>query len=191
MVVWREEAKGASMRTSSHRRRGAKEASRRGYCHQRKRKEIKQEQLNSGKLLARHDDEFFAADSCSKLSASQPFEAHLQRRPSLHLFPFSLDCPSAHRTPSHTLRYQLPSRPRSNLMGIFSTTLQPSGSLRPFDPPLGVDLSFCMPVETVLILREKLSSWSGDDFEIKDSQGTVALLCSGSARSILSNKKGE
>lgn len=158
---------------------------------ERKRKEIQQEQLNSEKLLARHDDEFFAADSCSMRSASRLFRAHLQRPSLSPSLPFLSRLPTAHSTPYHTLQYHISSRPRSNLMGIFSTTLQPSGPLRPFNPPLGVDLSFCMPVETVLILREKLSGWSGDDFEIKDSHGTVALLCSGSARSILRNKKGE
>ncbi|KAL7412991.1 tubby C-terminal-like domain-containing protein [Mrakia frigida] len=74
-------------------------------------------------------------------------------------------------------------------MGIFSLTQKPSGPLQPFHPPLGVNTSYCVPNVVTLVLKEKAFSFSGDDFQIKDSNGNVVVQCHGSAMSFRDKKE--
>lgn len=71
-------------------------------------------------------------------------------------------------------------------MGLFN--IDPPAQFQRFDPPIGVHLNYCVPWETTLILRERLFSFSGDDFIINDSSGNPVCRCEGQALSFRDRK---
>ena len=62
-------------------------------------------------------------------------------------------------------------------------------TLTPWEKPIGIYPAFMAQAPTTLILREKVFSLSGDDFEIKTDQGAEILRCHGQVVS-LSGRKG-
>lgn len=74
-------------------------------------------------------------------------------------------------------------------MGLFSSSA-PVAALEPFNPPLGVFPRYAVPRETVLVLKERAFTFSGDDFHIKDSNGVDVVICQGRAMSF-KDQKGE
>ncbi|RXK37495.1 hypothetical protein M231_05216 [Tremella mesenterica] len=60
--------------------------------------------------------------------------------------------------------------------------------LQPVNPPIGIHLNYCVPTSTVLVLKERLLSFSGDDFTVKDSNGTPVCLCNARVFSVRDRK---
>jgi hypothetical protein len=71
-------------------------------------------------------------------------------------------------------------------MGFFTSSAP--AQLQPFSPPLGVNLAFCVNSPTTMVLKEKAFTFSGDDFSVKDTNGTVVLRCQGKAMSFADRK---
>jgi uncharacterized protein YxjI len=61
--------------------------------------------------------------------------------------------------------------------------------LQPLSPPLGVNLSYCAPKQTVLCMKEKVWSLSGDTFHIVDENGHEVVQCRGSVFSLSDRKE--
>jgi len=57
-----------------------------------------------------------------------------------------------------------------------------------FNPPLGPNVKYCVPQETMLHMKEKAFSLSGDDFTVKTTTGMEICRCKGKVLSI-SDKK--
>ena len=64
-------------------------------------------------------------------------------------------------------------------MGLFGSSSTTPANLTPFNPPLGVHPHFCVPQQTVLVMKEAAFSFSGDDFSIVDSNKVEVLRCKG------------
>jgi formylmethanofuran dehydrogenase subunit D len=56
-------------------------------------------------------------------------------------------------------------------------------------PQLGIFPQFCAQQQMTLVMKEKVFSFSGDDFAVKDQFGNVVIRCQGKALS-WSDKKG-
>lgn len=63
-------------------------------------------------------------------------------------------------------------------------------TLQPVHPPIGVFPGFVAQQPTTLVLKEKVLSWSGDDFGVKDQNGNVIVRVGGKVMS-LRQRKGE
>lgn len=79
-------------------------------------------------------------------------------------------------------------------MGIFGRNEQ--AVLSPQNPPLGIFPQYCVQGPTILILKEKVWSWSGDDFAVKDDKGVPVVIIKGKAmswrdRKIVSDTSGK
>jgi len=61
--------------------------------------------------------------------------------------------------------------------------------LAPIQPPLGINLSYCVPKTTTLQMQEKAFSLSGDTFHIRDENNQEVLQCQGQAFSISDRKQ--
>ncbi|ORX35443.1 tubby C-terminal-like domain-containing protein [Kockovaella imperatae] len=61
-------------------------------------------------------------------------------------------------------------------------------ALAPVNPPLGVFQHYYAGRPTTLVLKEKIMSWTGDDFSVKDTDGNVVCRCSGQAFSLRERK---
>jgi len=62
-------------------------------------------------------------------------------------------------------------------------------SLAPVSPPIGTHPDLILNVPTTLVIRDRLFSWSGDDFVIRDLNGTPMLRCIGKAFSLQKRKE--
>ncbi|KAJ7642245.1 tubby C-terminal-like domain-containing protein [Roridomyces roridus] len=56
-------------------------------------------------------------------------------------------------------------------------------------PPLGLFSQFCTQDQTTLVLKEKVISWSGEDFSVKDHLGNVVIKCEGKVLTMTDEKK--
>ncbi|KAJ7624542.1 tubby C-terminal-like domain-containing protein [Roridomyces roridus] len=54
---------------------------------------------------------------------------------------------------------------------------------------LGIFPQYCAQQQIVMILKEKVFSFTGDDFEVKDQWGNVVIHCKGTAMSLTERKK--
>ena len=61
--------------------------------------------------------------------------------------------------------------------------------LAPFNPPLGPNVRFCVPQETTLHMKEKVFSFTGDDFTVKTTAGVEVCRCKGKVLSISDKKR--
>ena len=61
--------------------------------------------------------------------------------------------------------------------------------LHPVNPPVGVLANYIMQQPTTLVLKEKVFSFSGDDFSIKDTNGVTVVQCAGKALSFRDTKR--
>jgi uncharacterized protein YxjI len=61
--------------------------------------------------------------------------------------------------------------------------------LAPLSPPLGVNPAYCVPKQTVLVMKEKVWSLSGDTFHIVDENGHEVVQCRGQAFSLSDRKE--
>ncbi|KAE9378774.1 DUF567-domain-containing protein [Stipitochalara longipes BDJ] len=61
--------------------------------------------------------------------------------------------------------------------------------LAPLNPPLGVNPAYCTPKQTVLCMKEKVWSLSGDTFHIVDENGHEVVQCRGQAFSLSDRKE--
>ncbi|EIM79548.1 DUF567-domain-containing protein [Stereum hirsutum FP-91666 SS1] len=66
-------------------------------------------------------------------------------------------------------------------MGLFGHSTSQSVLLEPFHPPIGLNAAFCMPHVETLVMKEKMWSFSGDDFSIQNSAGQDVVRCHGQA----------
>jgi uncharacterized protein YxjI len=64
-----------------------------------------------------------------------------------------------------------------------------SSQLAPLSPPLGVNPAYCVPRQTVLVMKEKVWSLSGDTFHIVDENGHEVVQCRGQAFSLSDRKE--
>ncbi|WWD05355.1 hypothetical protein V865_003428 [Kwoniella europaea PYCC6329] len=71
-------------------------------------------------------------------------------------------------------------------MGFF--TASAPAQLHPVSPPLGLHPNYFAKQPTTLVLREKVFSWSGDDFSVKDTNGFTVVKCHGQAISFRDRK---
>ncbi|WVW80493.1 hypothetical protein I302_102477 [Kwoniella bestiolae CBS 10118] len=71
-------------------------------------------------------------------------------------------------------------------MGFF--TASAPAQLHPVNPPLGLHPNFFAKQPTTLVLKEKVFSWSGDDFSVKDTNGFTVVKCHGQAISFRDRK---
>ncbi|OXB38688.1 hypothetical protein J007_01498 [Cryptococcus neoformans] len=72
-------------------------------------------------------------------------------------------------------------------MGVF--TLSPPAVLQPVHPPLGIHPAYTSHSHPVtLVLKERVFSFSGDDFGVKDTNGQVVVRCQGKALSFKDRK---
>jgi hypothetical protein len=62
-------------------------------------------------------------------------------------------------------------------------------SLPPITPPLGLHAAYCLPKQTVLAMKEKVWSLSGDTFHIVDENGQEVVQCRGQAFSLSDRKE--
>jgi uncharacterized protein YxjI len=62
-------------------------------------------------------------------------------------------------------------------------------NLAPVNPPLGVNLNYCVPKLTTLVMREKVWTLAGDTFHIVDEAGQEVLQCRGQVLSISDRKE--
>lgn len=78
--------------------------------------------------------------------------------------------------------------PTRDTMGIFTT--QGPVQLVPVHPPVAVFTPFIAQSPTTLVLREKMWSWTGDDFSVKDAAtGQPVVRCEGKAFSMRERKR--
>ncbi|KAJ7622103.1 tubby C-terminal-like domain-containing protein [Roridomyces roridus] len=56
-------------------------------------------------------------------------------------------------------------------------------------PPLGLFPQFVAQQQMTLVLKEKVLTWSGEDFSVKDQWGSVVVRCEGKLFSISDQKK--
>ena len=61
--------------------------------------------------------------------------------------------------------------------------------LAPLSPPLGINPAYCVPKQTVLVMKEKVWSVSGDTFHIVDENGHEVVQCRGQAFSLSDRKE--
>ena len=61
--------------------------------------------------------------------------------------------------------------------------------LHPISPPLGINAAYCMPNQTILCMKEKVWSLSGDTFHITDQAGVEVLQCRGNTFSLSDRKE--
>ncbi|KAL1413736.1 hypothetical protein Q8F55_001518 [Vanrija albida] len=61
-------------------------------------------------------------------------------------------------------------------------------ALNPVHPPIGVFPGFVAQQPTTLVLKEKVLSWSGDDFGVKDQHGNVIVRVGGKVMSLRQRK---
>ena len=61
--------------------------------------------------------------------------------------------------------------------------------LNPISPALGINAAFCVPQQTVLCMKEKVWSLSGDTFHITDQAGVEVLQCRGTTFSLSDRKE--
>lgn len=61
--------------------------------------------------------------------------------------------------------------------------------LAPFNPPLGINPAYCTPKQTILAMKEKVWSLSGDTFHITDEAGHEILQCRGQTFSLSDRKE--
>jgi uncharacterized protein YxjI len=61
--------------------------------------------------------------------------------------------------------------------------------LAPVSPPLGINPAYCVPKQTVLVMKEKVWSISGDTFHIVDENGHEVVQCRGQAFSLTDRKE--
>ncbi|WVF71015.1 hypothetical protein IAT40_005811 [Kwoniella sp. CBS 6097] len=66
-------------------------------------------------------------------------------------------------------------------MGFFGSSAP--AQLHPVNPPLGVFPNYYAQQPTTLVLKEKVFSFSGDDFSVKDTNGYTVVRCHGQALS--------
>ncbi|EIM81416.1 DUF567 domain protein [Stereum hirsutum FP-91666 SS1] len=66
-------------------------------------------------------------------------------------------------------------------MGLFGQSSHHNVNFQPFNPPIGLNPAFCAPHVETLIMKEKIWSFSGDDFSIKNSAGHDIVRCHGQA----------
>ncbi|OCF42855.1 hypothetical protein I317_03332 [Kwoniella heveanensis CBS 569] len=71
-------------------------------------------------------------------------------------------------------------------MGFFGSSAP--AQLHPVNPPLGVFPNFYAQRPTTLVLKEKVFSFSGDDFSVKDTNGYTVVRCHGQAMSFRDRK---
>ena len=64
-----------------------------------------------------------------------------------------------------------------------------STQLAPLTPPLGVNPAYCTQNQTVLCMKEKVWSLSGDTFHIVDQNGHEVVQCRGQAFSLSDRKE--
>jgi uncharacterized protein YxjI len=57
------------------------------------------------------------------------------------------------------------------------------------NPALGVNPTYCVPRQTVLCMKEKVWSLSGDTFHIADEHGTEVVQCRGQTFSLSDRKE--
>lgn len=57
-------------------------------------------------------------------------------------------------------------------MGLFS-----SNKFHAVSPNLGLFPQFCRNQQTTLILKERILSWTGDDFSVHDQDGRTVVTC--------------
>ncbi|RXK37494.1 hypothetical protein M231_05215 [Tremella mesenterica] len=60
--------------------------------------------------------------------------------------------------------------------------------LSPVHPPLGIHPNYAVNKPTTLVLREKIFSFTGDDFAIKDIHGQPVIKCKGKFLSLRDRK---
>jgi uncharacterized protein YxjI len=65
----------------------------------------------------------------------------------------------------------------------------PQINLAPISPPLGIHAAYCVPKQTVLAMKEKVWSLSGDTFHIVDENGQEVVQCRGQAFSLSDRKE--
>ncbi|WVR05557.1 hypothetical protein IAU60_002576 [Kwoniella sp. DSM 27419] len=71
-------------------------------------------------------------------------------------------------------------------MGFFGSSAP--AVLHPVNPPCGVFPNYYAQQPTTLILKEKVFSFSGDDFSVKDSHGHTVVRCHGNSMSFRDSK---
>lgn len=75
----------------------------------------------------------------------------------------------------------------SHNMGIFTPSAP--AVLSPVHPPLGIHPAYTShPQPVTLVLKERVFSFSGDDFGVKDTNGQVVVRCQGKALSFKDRK---
>lgn len=65
----------------------------------------------------------------------------------------------------------------------------PPINLAPLNPALGVNPAYCVPKQTVLAMKEKVWSLSGDTFHIVDENGHEVVQCRGQTFSLSDRKE--
>ncbi|WRT66012.1 uncharacterized protein IL334_002963 [Kwoniella shivajii] len=71
-------------------------------------------------------------------------------------------------------------------MGFFGSSAP--AALHPINPPLGLHANYFAQQPTTLVLKEKVFSWSGDDFSVKDTNGHTVVRCHGQSMSFRDRK---
>jgi uncharacterized protein YxjI len=67
--------------------------------------------------------------------------------------------------------------------------MNPNYGAPPPPPVAAINLSFCQPGPLTLVMKEKLWSWTGDSFQIKDTNGNVYFQIAGQVMSFRDKKK--
>ncbi|WVW80492.1 hypothetical protein I302_102476 [Kwoniella bestiolae CBS 10118] len=71
-------------------------------------------------------------------------------------------------------------------MGLIKAS--PTADLVAVDPPIGLHPQIFAQKATTLVLKEKVWSWTGDDFSVKDIEGRDVVKCHGKAWSLRERK---
>ncbi|WVN85487.1 uncharacterized protein L203_100633 [Cryptococcus depauperatus CBS 7841] len=71
-------------------------------------------------------------------------------------------------------------------MGLFTSSAP--AVLHPVNPPIGRLPQYYAQAPTTLVLKEKVFSWTGDSFGVKDTNGNVIVECSGKVMSMRDRK---
>lgn len=72
-------------------------------------------------------------------------------------------------------------------MGLFSSAAPVQ--LHPVNPPVAAFPQFIAQAPVTLVMREKMWSWSGDDFSVQDAAtGRAVVKCKGKAMSLRDRK---
>jgi uncharacterized protein YxjI len=61
--------------------------------------------------------------------------------------------------------------------------------LQPVNPPMGPNLGYCVNKTTILTMKEKVWSLSGDTFTITDEHDQVVVQCNGTTFSMSDRKE--